>query len=54
VRVKGKVPNDDDDVSKSNIGTEEDPKFVKLSSNPLREQRDAYTKLLREFVDVFT
>jgi hypothetical protein len=53
VAVKGKVSNEDAKVTKCNIGTEEDPKFIKLSSNLSREQRAKYTELLKEFVDVF-
>jgi hypothetical protein len=33
---------------------EEEPKFVKLSSNLLREKRAEYTELLKEFADVFS
>jgi hypothetical protein len=51
VKVKGSI--DDADVDECNIGTERDPKFVKLSSNLSREQRDEYAKLLKEFADVF-
>jgi hypothetical protein len=51
--VKGKASNKEADVNEFNIGTEEDPKFVKLSSNLSREQRTEYDELLREFADVF-
>jgi hypothetical protein len=51
VKVKGSV--DDANVAKCNIGTEKDPKFVKLSSSLSREQRAEYAELLKEFVDVF-
>jgi hypothetical protein len=47
VAVKGKVSNGEADVTKCNIGTEEDPKFVKLSSNLLGEQRAEYAELLK-------
>ena len=47
VAVKGKISNDDVDVVECNIGTKEDPKFVKLSHNLSREQRAEYTELLR-------
>jgi hypothetical protein len=47
VAVKGKVSNGDADVAECNIGTEEDPKFVKLSSSLSREQRAEYTELLK-------
>jgi len=53
VEVKFKGSTDDVDVSECNIGTEKDPKFVKLSSSLSREQRDEYTELLKEFTDVF-
>jgi hypothetical protein len=54
VVVKGEVSNRDVDSAECNIGTHEEPKFVKLSSSLTIEQRAKYTKLLREFVDVFT
>ena len=40
-------------IQLGNIGTPEEPKFVKMSRDLTREQRDEYTELLREFVDVF-
>jgi hypothetical protein len=51
---KGKVSTDDADVAECNIGTEEDPKFFMLPSNPSKEQRDEYAKLLKEFADAFS
>jgi hypothetical protein len=53
VAVKGKISDDDADVAECNIGTEQDPKFVKLSSNLSREKRAEYTEILKEFADVF-
>jgi hypothetical protein len=53
VAVKGRVSNGDVDTTKRNIGTQEEPKFVKLSSSLTKEKRAEYTKLLREFFDVF-
>jgi hypothetical protein len=53
VAVKGKVSNEDFDVAKCNIGTKKDPKFVKLSRSPSREQRAEYAKLIKDFDDVF-
>jgi hypothetical protein len=53
VAIKDKVPNKDADVAKCNIGTEGNPKFVKMSSSLTKEQRAVYVELLREFVDVF-
>jgi hypothetical protein len=53
VPVKGKVSNEDAETTECNIGTKEEPKFVKLSSSLTREQKAQYTELLKEFVDVF-
>jgi hypothetical protein len=53
VVVKFKGSTDDVDITECNIGTEKDPKFVKLSSSLSREQRDEYAELLKEFADVF-
>jgi hypothetical protein len=53
VAVKGRVSGDDADTAECNIGTPEEPKFVKLSKSLTEEQRAEYTKLLREFADVF-
>jgi hypothetical protein len=53
VAVKGKLSGEDVDVAECNIGTEKNPKFVKLSSSLSRELRAEYTELLKEFADVF-
>jgi ribonuclease HI len=53
VAVKGRVSSGNVDTAECNIGTQEEPKFVKLSSSLTKEQRAKYTELLREFVDVF-
>jgi hypothetical protein len=53
VAVKGRVSGDDADTAECNIGTPEEPKFVKLSRSLTKEQRNEYTELLREFSDVF-
>jgi ribonuclease HI len=53
VAVKARRPLDDADISECNIGTEENPKFVKLSSSLSKEQRAEYAELLKRFVDVF-
>jgi hypothetical protein len=47
VAVKFKCPTKEVDIAKCNIGTEEDLKFVKLSSNLSGEQRDEYVELLK-------
>jgi ribonuclease HI len=54
VALKGKILDDDADTTQCNIGTENEPKFFKLSRSLTKEQRDEYVELLREFVDVFT
>ena len=51
--VKGKIPGGDADSSECNIGTQEEPKFIKLSSSLTNKQRAEYTELLKEFIDVF-
>jgi ribonuclease HI len=53
VAIKGRVSGDDVDTTECNIGTPEEPKFVKLSRSLTKEQRIEYTELLREFSDVF-
>jgi hypothetical protein len=52
VKVKGSTENVD--VTECNLGTEEDPKYVKLSRSLSKEQRVEYVKILKEFVDVFS
>jgi hypothetical protein len=47
VAVKGKISNEDVDVAECNIGTEKDPKFMKLPSSSSREKRAEYVELLR-------
>jgi hypothetical protein len=52
VKIKGST--EDTDVTECNLGTEEDPKYVKLSSSLSKEQMDEYVNLLKEFDDVFS
>jgi hypothetical protein len=54
VVVKVKGSSEEVDVTECNLGTEENPKYVKLSRSLSNEKRDAYVKLLKEFVDVFS
>jgi hypothetical protein len=54
VAVKAKKPVDEVDISECNIGTEEDPNHVKLSSSLSKEQRAEYVDILKQFADVFT
>jgi hypothetical protein len=53
VELKGKVSTDDADITECNVGTKKDPKYVKLSSSLSEKKRAEYTKLLKEFTDVF-
>jgi hypothetical protein len=53
VPVKGKVSNEDAETTECNIGSQEEPRFVKLSNSLSSEQRAEYTELLKEFADVF-
>jgi hypothetical protein len=51
VKVKGST--EEADVTECNLGTEEDPRYVKFSSSLSKEQRVEYVNILREFADVF-
>ena len=53
VSLKGETTEDDTGTIWCNIGTENEPKFVKLSRSLTEEKRSEYTELLREFADVF-
>jgi ribonuclease HI len=53
VVVRGTVSGDDVDTAECNIGTPEEPKFVKLSKILTKEKKAEYTELLREFADLF-
>jgi hypothetical protein len=53
VAVKDRFSCEDADTAECNIGTLEEPKFVKLSRSLTIEQRAEYTELLKEFADVF-
>jgi ribonuclease HI len=52
VKVEGST--EEADVTECNLGMEEDPKWVKLSSSLSKEQRVEYVRLLKEFTDVFS
>jgi hypothetical protein len=52
VKVKGSTENVE--MTKCNLGTDEDPKYVKLSRSLSKEQRVEYVKILKEFDDVFS
>jgi hypothetical protein len=53
VSLKGESMEGDTGTVQCNIGTESEPKFVKLSRSLTEERRSEYTRLLREFADVF-
>jgi hypothetical protein len=53
VSVKGKVSEEDVDTIQCNIGTESEPKYVKLSRSLTGEQRSEYVGLLKGFANVF-
>jgi hypothetical protein len=53
VVVKGKGSTEEADVTECNLGREEDPRYVKLSSSMPKEKRVGYVNLLKEFADVF-
>ena len=53
VVVKVKGSSEEADVTECNLGTEENPKYVKLSSSLSKEKRVEYVKFLKEFVDMF-
>jgi hypothetical protein len=52
VKVKGSTKNVD--VTECNLGTKENPKYVKLVSSLSKEKRAKYVKLLKDFADVFS
>jgi len=43
----------DNEVEECNIGTEADPKVIKISKSLTKESREKYIKLMKEFHDVF-
>jgi hypothetical protein len=51
--LKVKISEEDVDSIQCNIGTEGEPKFVKLSKTLAEKKRSEYIGLLREFADVF-
>jgi hypothetical protein len=54
VVVKFEGSTEEADVTECNLGTEEDPKCVKLPSSLSKEKRDEYIKLFKELYDVFS
>jgi hypothetical protein len=53
VALKGQISKDNTDTTECNIGTEKEPKLVKLLSSLTREHSAEYDGLSREFADVF-
>ena len=49
-----KVDPRDDEMEECNIGTEEDPKVIKISKNLTQESKEKYIRLMKEFYDVFS
>ena len=45
-----KVAPSDDEVEECSIGTEEDPKVIKISKNLTQESKEKYIKLMKEFM----
>lgn len=43
-----------EDVEDVNVGTEENPKIVKLSTKMSTEAKEKYVKLLKQYLDVFS
>jgi hypothetical protein len=48
-----KVGPNDVEVEDCNIGTEQEPKIIKISKNLTIENKERYIKLMKEFFDVF-
>jgi hypothetical protein len=53
VPVKIHDPNEDSYMIDCNLGTEQEPKYARLSKSIIEKQKVEYVKLLREFLDVF-
>jgi hypothetical protein len=49
-----KITTNDGDVEYCNIGTQEDPKIIKLSKTLSLEVKQSYINLMKEFLDVFS
>ena len=48
-----KMKPTDDAVEDKNIGTEEDPRIIKLSKNLLVKEKEDYINLMKRYTDVF-
>ena len=49
-----RVAPSDAKVEECNIGTDKEPKVIKISKNLAKENKEKYIKLMKEFYDVFT
>jgi hypothetical protein len=54
VPVKPTVHPKDDIIEEYNVGTEKDPKYIKLSKNIHVDHRAEYFHLFKEYMDVFS
>jgi len=54
VAIKVEGSTEEVDVTEYNLGMEENPKWVKLSSSLSKEKRVEYARLLKEFRNVFS
>ena len=48
-----KMKPTDDVVEKKNIGTEQNPRIIKLSKNLLVKEKEDYVNLMKRYTDVF-
>jgi hypothetical protein len=54
VSKKSSIQSQEKDVVDCNIGTDTNPKIIKLSKALSEEKRSRYVNLMKEFVDVFS
>ena len=52
--LKSTMQYSEENVMDCNIGTKEHPRMVNISKALTTKQRNKYTKLLKEYVDVFS
>ena len=53
VAKKPSIAPDDEEVEECNLGTQHDPKMVKLSTTLSIDDKGTYFQLLKEFRDIF-
>ena len=54
VSIDPKVKPAENAMEDKNIGTEEDPKIVRLSKKLHAKEKDEYVKLMKKYTDVFS